>query len=76
MTQISEAKKGGITKEMTEVAKTEGIAPSEIQKGIAEGTIVICKNKVHKIKPLGIGKGLRTKINANIGTSKDYNDIE
>ncbi|MFZ3090439.1 MAG: phosphomethylpyrimidine synthase ThiC [Nitrospirota bacterium] len=76
MTQISEAKKGNLTKEITEVASAEGITPSEIQKGIAEGTIVISKNNLHNIKPLGIGKGLRTKINANIGTSKDYNDIE
>ena len=51
MTQIIEAKKGSITKEMTEVAKAEGITPEEIQKGIAEGNIVICKNRVHKIEP-------------------------
>ena len=76
MTQILEARKGNITKEMTEVAEAEGLAPEEIRNGISKGNIVICKNKVHNIKPLGIGKGLRTKINANIGTSKDYNNIE
>ena len=42
---------------------------------MAAGTIVVIRNKVHgAIAPLAIGKGLRTKINANIGTSKDRAD--
>jgi len=41
-----------------------------------DGTIVICRNVNHMaIKPLAIGKGLRTKVNANIGTSKDHMDL-
>ena len=43
---------------------------------MVDGTIVICRNVNHTaIKPLAIGLGLRTKVNANIGTSKDHNDL-
>ena len=43
---------------------------------MVDGTIVICRNVKHTaIKPLAIGLGLRTKVNANIGTSKDHNDL-
>lgn len=76
MTQIIEARKGNITPEMKAVARAEGISPAHIREGIANGTIVITRNQRHtKITPLGIGKGLRTKINANIGTSKDRMSI-
>ncbi len=72
MTQIAEARKGNITKEMREVARVEGVKEEFIQKGLAEGTIVIPANvNRHALKACGIGKGLRTKVNANIGTSQD-----
>jgi len=72
MTQILEARKGNITPEMEAVARTEGVSLSQVVEGVANGTIVITRNKRHtSITPLGIGKGLRTKVNANIGTSKD-----
>ncbi len=76
MTRIELAKKGIVTDEFKEVAKLEGVTPEYIAKGIAEGTIVITRNINHPIRPLAIGKGLRTKINANIGTSKDRVDIQ
>jgi phosphomethylpyrimidine synthase len=77
MTQILQARKGNITPEMEAVAKDEGVSVEHIIDGVAKGTIVITKNIRHKsIAPLGIGKGLRTKINANIGTSKDRMSIE
>src|SRR5512143_928525 len=77
MTQILEARKGNITPEMEAVARAEGLGPEFIAQGVAEGTIVITRNNKHaSITPLGIGKGLRTKINANIGTSKDRMSIE
>ncbi|MDA8099337.1 MAG: phosphomethylpyrimidine synthase ThiC [Nitrospiraceae bacterium] len=77
MTQILEARKGNITPEMQAVARAEGLRPEQVQEGIADGTIVITRNRVHtSITPLGVGKGLRTKINANIGTSKDRMSIE
>src|SRR5574341_2114596 len=72
MTQILEARKGNITSEMDAVARAEGVHVGRIVECVAEGTIVITRNARHtSISPLGIGKGLRTKINANIGTSKD-----
>src|SRR5512146_2659846 len=77
MTQILEARKGNITPEMEAVARTEGLDREFSARGVAEGTIVITRNKKHSsITPLGIGKGLRTKINANIGTSKDRMSID
>ena len=77
MTQILEARKGNITPEMEAVARAEGVSPDYVVEGVAQGTIVITRNRKHSsITPLGIGKGLRTKINANIGTSKDRMSIE
>lgn len=76
MTRIEMAKKGIITDEVREVAQQEGVSPEELSKNIAEGKAVITKNILRKIKPLGIGKGLGTKINANIGTSRDKTNIE
>lgn len=71
MTQLEQAKKGVITNEMKQVALKEGVEPQYIRSSIADGTVVITKNKNHKIEPLAIGKGLSTKINANIGSSQD-----
>jgi len=77
MTQILEARKGNITQEMEAVARTENVSLDHIIEGVANGTIVITRNNRHtSIAPLGVGKGLRTKINANIGTSKDRMSIE
>jgi len=73
MTQMSLAQKGKLTEEMRSIAEYEGVAPELIRKGVVEGAIVIPKNLGHKVpRPIGIGKGLRTKVNANIGTSTDY----
>ncbi len=71
MTRIELAKKGIITEEMRAVASAEKVSPEALASGIAEGIAVITRNTLHPIAPLGIGHGLRTKINANIGTSKD-----
>ena len=71
MTRIELAKKGIITDEMKAVALAEGVSQEKLSSDIAEGLTVITKNNLHNISPLGIGRGLRTKINANIGTSKD-----
>jgi phosphomethylpyrimidine synthase len=77
MTQIIEARKGNITPEMKAVARSESVSIEHIMEGVATGTIVITRNALHtSIAPLGIGKGLRTKINANIGTSKDRMSID
>lgn len=71
MTRIEQARKGIITDEMKAVARAEGVSAEKLALDIAEGITVITRNNLHDIKPLGIGKGLTTKINANIGTSKD-----
>ncbi|HQK79453.1 MAG TPA: phosphomethylpyrimidine synthase ThiC, partial [Syntrophales bacterium] len=76
MTQIELAREGVITEEMKLSAEREGCPPEFIRAGVAAGNIVVIRNKVHgAIAPLAIGKGLRTKINANIGTSKDRADL-
>ncbi|MFH1202285.1 MAG: phosphomethylpyrimidine synthase ThiC [Candidatus Omnitrophota bacterium] len=72
MTRLDLAKSGKITGEMKRVAKFEHTAPEIIRDGIAKGKIVIPLNKNHKISKIcAIGKGLRTKVNVNIGTSTD-----
>ncbi|WP_025270171.1 phosphomethylpyrimidine synthase ThiC [Hippea sp. KM1] len=76
MTQIEAARKGIITPEMEEVAKAENRPVEFIMEGLKKGTIVIPKNKNHDIKAVGIGEGLRTKVNANIGTSSDIAQLE
>ena len=75
-TRIELARKGFITDEVKQVARDEGMAPEQLSKDIADGLTVISRNVNHDIRPLGIGKGLRTKINANIGTSKDRVSLE
>ena len=70
-TRIELARKGIITDEVKQVAAEEGIEPERLSMDIANGLTVISRNSNNDIKPLGIGKGMKTKINANIGTSKD-----
>jgi len=77
MTQIDYARNGQITKPMEEVAKEEGLSPQFIKDGLSRGLIVIPSNsKIAPRKNVGIGEGLRTKVNANIGTSPDVIDID
>jgi len=76
MTQLSMAREGTITDEMRTVAKAEGYTPEEIRDSVATGRVVIPKNINHDFPARGIGKGLTTKTNANIGTSMDHIDLE
>jgi phosphomethylpyrimidine synthase len=74
--QMKAAKMGQITEEMRVVAKEEDESPEKICKQIATGRVVITRNMKHEnVVPLGIGEGLRTKINANVGTSADLCDL-
>ena len=76
-TQMDAAKKGIITKEMGLVAKKENMDVEVLRKLIAKGQIAIPANKNHKsLNPEGVGEGLRTKINVNLGISKDCCDID
>ncbi len=71
-TQMEAARKGIETPEMSEVAQKEGKNVEELLGLIAEGKIAVPANKNHKsLSPEGIGQGLRTKINVNLGISKD-----
>lgn len=72
MTLIDKARRGIATAEVKAVAKKEGLDTRALLRLIADGQVVIPKNKNRKgLDPEGIGTGLRTKVNANIGTSKD-----
>lgn len=75
MTQMKEAKKGNITEEAKIVAKDENISPDKLRGLIAEGKVVIPKNVNRDTKPCGIGSRLKTKINANIGSSSKMEDL-
>lgn len=76
-TQMEAAKKGIVTPEMEIVAKKEYASPEEIMKKVAEGSVAIPANINHKsLSPEGIGAGLRTKINVNLGISGDCKDYE
>lgn len=76
MTQLDFAKQGVITKEMQQAAEYEGILPEVLCNLIAKGWAVIPKNVKRTFNLRAIGKGLLTKVNANIGTSTDHADIE
>lgn len=76
MTRIELAKKGLITDEVKETALIEGISPETLSQDIAQGFSVIPINAHHDIQPVGIGRGMSTKINANIGTSKDRMSLD
>jgi len=74
--QMKAAKMGQITEEMRIVAKEEDESPKKICRRVAAGRVVITRNMEREnVVPLGIGEGLRTKINANVGTSADLCDL-
>ena len=75
-TLMEKAHAGIVTKEIKSVAAKEGISVDTVRKLLAQGLVVIHKNINSKSQPIGIGKMMQTKINANIGTSRDYVDIE
>lgn len=77
MTQLEQARKGIITEAMERVARKENIDPEILRSRVAEGTVVIPSNINHRhLDPVGIGKGLTIKVNANIGTSRDQADVD
>lgn len=76
-TQMDAAKKGITTREMDIVAKKEGMEVEKLRALVAEGKVAIPANKNHKaLSPEGVGEGLRTKINVNLGISKDCKSFE
>ena len=76
LTQLEMARRGILSGEMKLCAELENVEPETIRRGVEDGTIVVIRNNRHRTIPaLAIGKGLRTKINTNIGTSKDRADM-
>src|SRR3989304_2627971 len=75
-TQLELAREGIITEAMKEAAAYDDVSPEFIREGIAKGQIVIYGNPNRKARVVGIGKGLKTKVNASIGTSPDIIDID
>ena len=81
MTQLERARRGEITPEMEEIASEEKMAAATLCERVAAGRVVICCNErrealgLPRPKLCGIGEGLRTKVNANIGTSEDFSDV-
>ena len=75
-TQMYYARRGELTKQMSYVAKIEGIGENLVMDEVANGRIIIPANVNHtNLKPMGIGRKLKTKVNANIGNSSLSSDI-
>jgi len=75
MNIFSQAKKGIITEEVKTIAINESVPVDQVQENFVLGKISIMKNRLRDIKPVAVGKGLSTKVNANIGTSPDLFDL-
>ena len=76
-TQMDAARKGIRTPEMETVAKKERMQPETLMRLMAEGKVAICANRAHaSLDPEGVGSMLRTKINVNLGVSRDCVDYD
>src|ERR671931_115520 len=78
-TQMSSARRGIATEEMIQVAKDEDIDLNFLIQKVKNGSIIIPNNnarKQKKIRVVGIGNGLKTKVNVNIGTSTLYQNLD
>lgn len=76
MTQMDQAKKGQITDEIQKVSENENVNVHKLVKNVAKGLVVIPSNFSRYSSPMGIGKGLSTKINANLGSSPELEKVE
>jgi len=75
MSQLEAVRRGTITPEVQRVAQREGVDPRELAAAMARGEVVILRNRHRDIEPVGIGWRLRTKVNANVGTSPQVADV-
>ena len=75
MTQLEAAGSGQITEAMRQVAEYEKLPVETVRERVANGSVVIPKNINHSFEARGIGQGLTTKVNANLGTSPSRFDI-
>ena len=76
MSLVRDAQNGTVTEEMKVVAQVEGVDPEFVRKGVASGRIVIPVSPYRETRACGVGKGMRTKVNASVGTSSDIVDID
>ncbi|HUV76959.1 MAG TPA: phosphomethylpyrimidine synthase ThiC, partial [Desulfobacterales bacterium] len=76
MTQIDAARSNQITDAMHQVAQKEGLTAEKVREKVAAGMVVIPKNRNRNCQACGIGQGLKTKVNANIGTSPSHCDLK
>ena len=75
MTILEAARFGSVPPEVREAARAEGVRPEALAESIARGEAIVCKSRSREnVRPLAIGKGMRIKVNANIGTSRDQMD--
>ena len=76
-TQMDAARKGIVTPEMKIVAEKERIEAERLRQLVAEGKVAICANRHHTcLDPEGVGSMLRTKVNVNLGVSRDCKDYD
>jgi phosphomethylpyrimidine synthase len=75
-TQLTEAREGRTTEQLRQVAAAEGVDPEQIRTAVAHGRVVIAFNKGRHFDAVGVGGGLTTKVNANIGTSPSHCDLD
>ena len=76
MTQIQAARSNRITEAMHQVAQKESLSAEQVREKVAAGVVVIPKNRNRNFEARGIGQGLKTKVNANIGTSPSHHDLK
>jgi phosphomethylpyrimidine synthase len=77
MTLLESVRGGGVPDLVEAAAAAEGVDPGALATAVARGESIVCRNRSRRAcRPLAIGKGLRTKVNANIGTSGDRMDVE
>ncbi|MCL1832370.1 MAG: phosphomethylpyrimidine synthase ThiC [Oscillospiraceae bacterium] len=76
-TQMDAARKGILTPQMEQVLQNESISRNELLERIASGEIALCANKNHRnLRAAAVGRGMTTKVNVNLGISKDCADTE
>ncbi|MHA1832411.1 MAG: phosphomethylpyrimidine synthase ThiC, partial [Candidatus Baldrarchaeia archaeon] len=76
-TQMKAAKAGRVTEEMKLIAEIEDVPVEWLRQRVAKGTVIIPRNMVREnVKIVGIGEGLTTKVNVNIGTSTLYTNLD
>ena len=77
MTQMEMARQGQTSEALAKVARDEDIPLDRLRELVAAGRVAIPANPAHTcLEPLGVGEGLRVKVNANLGTSPDLADPE